>query len=485
MRISLRGRLALWYALAIPVLIFALAFTAQQVMVVSLRASLDDTLEERTKTVAAAIMSRPGSNRESLADLIEQLTEERFPSIPLLLRIADSRGTVLSTFGDIPDPVVPSLERQLRQPNMQEGRFDSIKIRGVEALRVYAVSVLDPATQETLAIVQTGESLAQVTAAQNRLWRYTLLEGVVGSLLILGVGILILRRGFRPLDRILRRVREVESASLQVGLPEEPRPPELQQLANSLNTMWSRLDRAFRANRTFVANVSHDLRTPLTVLQGQIEVLLMDPSLSAEARDSLERMARETRRLIRMTNNLLLNALLESSPTLVAGSVNLRELLEEIISEVWVLAEDLDLNLTAPEEVVTPGDYDLLKQMVLNVVDNSIKFTPKGGRVELALATEEAWAVIEVSDSGPGIPSEHLARITEAFYKVRASRRADGGGAGLGLAIVKQIVELHGGRIEIRSHERVGTSVKMHLPRIATSQFEDASDVRAGSRHGA
>lgn len=476
MRISLRGRLTFWYVLAIPILIFALTFTAQRIMVTSLQKSLEGDLAERAEVVAAAIRSDSRSEPQNYADILEGLIEHQFLSVPLFLRISNLEGNVITTFGDIPKPIIPSLDRQLNLADTGGRRFDNIKIRGVEAIRAYTMAVNDPRTSKTLALVQTGESLAQVAAAQGRLLRYTIIEGVIGSLLTLLVGMLILYRGFRPLDRILRRVREIQTHNLQAGLPEEPRPPELQQLANSLNTMWQRLDLAFRARQSFVANVSHDLRTPLTALQGQIDILLMQPSLNGETRDSLERMSKEVRRLVRMTNNLLLNAQLEASPALVPEVVNLRELLEDVIAEVWVLAEHLELTLVAPEDVVVTGDYDLLKQMVLNVVDNAIKFTPGGGRVALTLIRQGDQAIIEVSDSGRGIPEVHLPRVMEPFYKADASRGAASGGAGLGLAIVKQIVELHNGQVEIQSQEGVGTLVSVGLPASSAAPARELPD---------
>ena len=228
--------------------------------------------------------------------------------------------------------------------------------------------------------------------------------------------------------------------------------------------MLHRLDRAFKTREVFVASVSHDLRTPLTALQGQIDVLLMQPSIDAETKQSLERMAREVRRLVRMTNNLLLNAQLESKPVFLPRDVDLTELLDEVIREARVLAEGLNLEVSTPEVVVVPGDYDLLKQMALNVVDNAIKFTPKGGSVQVSLSRAEDWAILSVSDTGQGIPQKHLTHVMEPFYKADTPRKSKVGGVGLGLAIVKQVIDLHGGQLEIHSQEGVGTTVTMRLP---------------------
>jgi len=268
----------------------------------------------------------------------------------------------------------------------------------------------------------------------------------------------------RPLDRIINQVRSIESKDLKVGIPEEPRPPELQQLADNMNSMLQRLDKAFKTREAFIASVSHDLKTPLTILQGQIEVMQMQPTTDAETKKSIERMSREVRRLIRMTNNLLLNAQLEAKPVLVPGEVNLGEVLEDVERDALLLAEGLDLKVSASAVLTVPGDYDLLKQMLLNVVDNAIKFTPRGGTVELSLSQEDGYGVLRVVDSGQGIPKEHLAHVTEPFYKADPARMPRSAGVGLGLAIIKQVVELHDGELEIQSHEGIGTTVTIRLP---------------------
>ena len=464
MRMTLRGRLFLWYALAIPIVVIGLAFATQQVMVTSLRAAIDERLQQRTEVVAKAIISNPGSSHEHYELLIEQLTEQQLPFVPAVLRISDPNQGVLAAFGDIPDPMVPIMDRQLLLPELTEGRFETIKIRGHDALRLYTVEARDPSTLKTVAVVQTGDSLAPVITAQNELWRYSLVVAIIGSLAALLIGLFILRRGLRPLDMIINYVRGIESRDLGAGIPEEPRPSELQQLADSVNSMLGRLDKAFKTREVFIAGVSHDLKTPLTVLQGQIEVMQMQPTTDAETQKSIARMSREVRRLVRMTNNLLLNAQLEANPVLVPGEVNLKEVLDDVKRDTQILAEGLHLKVSTSAVLTVSGDYDLLKQMLLNVVDNAIKFTPSGGTIELSLGQEDGYAVISVADSGQGIPEEHLAHITEPFYKVDPTRRFGNAGAGLGLAIVKQVVELHDGQLVIQSQESVGTTVTIRLP---------------------
>ncbi len=464
MRMSLRSRIFLWYALSIPILVLILTFVAQQVMITRLRLSIDERLRERTEVVSSAVLDSPGTSREDYEALIKHLTEQQLQFIPAVLRIADAGHNVLATFGDIPASMVPIMNRQLLLPELEEGRFETISVRDYDSLRLYTIGVHDPSSQELIAFVQTGDSLASLIAARQELWRYSLIVALGGSLLALLVGLFILRQGLRPLDRIIDQVHDIDSKDLKEGIAKEPRPPELQQLADNINGMLQRLDKAFKAREVFIAGVSHDLRTPLTVLQGQIEVMQMQLTVDAGTKESIDRMSREIRRLVRMTNNLLLSAQLEASPILTRGEVDLKELVEDVERDTRVLAEGLDFKVLAPEGVMISGDYDLLKPMLLNVVDNAIKFTPKGGNVGIRLYQEKGYAVLEVTDSGQGIPQESLAHVTEPFYKSAAPRSPRRTGAGLGLAIVKKIVTLHGGKLKIRSRKGAGTTVTIRLP---------------------
>jgi signal transduction histidine kinase len=443
---------------------FSTTFAAEQVTVWNIESSIDDALQKRANMVAAVISSDITTDEASYVQVMTELAKQEFPFVPLLLRLISPSGKTIIEFGKVTDPIVWNLDYQLRFPDVIQGRFDNIILEGIEPLRVYTISVSDPRTRQTLALVQAVEALGQVGQTKNRLWRNGIIVGLAGGLLAIAAGLFLLRRGFRPLRTILQTIDEVDYNHLKTRLQKEARPVELEQLAKSLMAMWQRLDMAVSAKQQVIGSASHDLRTPLTALQGQLEVLLLQPSLSAEVRDSLERMLRETGRLVRMVKNLLLNVQLESSPALVAEEVNLKELLDEVVGDIWVLTKGLEFNVVATGDVMVYGDRDLLKQMVLNIVDNAIKFTPKGGQVELTLTSENGWAVLGVSDTGRGIPSEELPHVMEAFYKADISRKSAGEGARLGLAIVKQITDLHGGQIDIQSQERVGTSVKVRLP---------------------
>jgi signal transduction histidine kinase len=313
-------------------------------------------------------------------------------------------------------------------------------------------------------VVQTADSLAPLAAAQFRLWWYTAAIGATGSVTTIAVGIFIAHQGYRPLGKILRRVQEIESSNLAAGLQQEPRPPELQRLADSLNSMWRRLDATFSSQQRFVAAVSHDLRTPLTALRGQIEVLMMNQTLSPQSAEALGRMTNEVNRLIRMTNNLLTAAQFDSRAPVAHSAVDLRELIRGVVMDMRAVARHVTLDVVTPMDVVVMGDYDLLKQALVNLVDNALKFTPAGGEVTLGLGVEAGEAVVSVADSGIGIPADRVKQLLESPEQARLLARSQRSGTGLGLSIVKRIVEVHQGKVDIVSREHSGTTVTFRIP---------------------
>jgi two-component system OmpR family sensor kinase len=473
---SLRNRIFLWYALSITILVIILTFTAQQVMIGKLRSSIDERLIEITETLSGEIISTPVSSAEDYQSLIKQLTEQELNFLPAVIRISDAEHNILATFGDITDLMIPIMDRQLLLPQLEEGRFSTIETKGYDALRLYTISVYNPDTLEFIAILQTGDSMASLSAAQGELWEYSSIVALCGIMVALIFGLFILQHGLQPLYKIINQVKDIGTKNLKTGIKAEKRPPELQQLADNINNTLQRLDKAFKAREIFIAGISHDLKTPLTVLQGQIEVMQMQPNLDKETTESIERMSREIHRLVRMTNNLLLNAQLEAIPGIAYSNVNLKDLIEDVARDMRLLSSGLDFNISAQNAVIVQGDYDLLKPMLINIVDNAFKFTPRNGSVKINLGSEEQFAVITIKDTGSGISKKHLPHITEPFYKIKSAQKHEG--TGLGLAIVKQIVDIHNGRLKIQSRKGAGTTITIYLPLFALK--EDTGHGRSG-----
>lgn len=464
MRLSLRNQLSLWVGAATLIIVFSTIFITEKITVWNLENSLDGNIQKRAYMVASLISSDITTDEASYARLFNDLASQELSFVSSQFRVISPSGKPIVEFGKIANSVIQQLDYLLQTPDINIGHFNTLYMSGTDPLRAYTISVPDPRTRATLAHVQIIESLSQIEEVKRGLWRNGIIIGLIGGLIAVTVGLILIRRGFKPLHTIIEAIDKADYSHLQDRMADEFNSEELQQLGKSLSAMWMRLDMAVNEKRKAVGNMSHDLRTPLTALQGQLEVLLEQPSLAPESRESVSRMLNETRRLTRMVKNMLLNVQLETKPALTIEAVNLREIVDQVVGDMWKLTEGLTFNIDANKDVVVPAGRDLLVQMLMNIVDNAIKFTPKGGKIDIKLRSEGNWAVLKVTDTGRGIPNEQLPHVTEAFYRVSLSRKPAGEGARLGLAIVKQIIELHNGDMEILSREGLGTSVIIRLP---------------------
>ncbi len=239
---------------------------------------------------------------------------------------------------------------------------------------------------------------------------------------------------------------------------------EVGRLIAAFNETLARIEYSFVSQQRFLADVSHELRTPLTVIKGNVDLMRRMKNVDEESLDSIED---EADRLTRLVGNLLLEAQAESGKLpLRLTPIELDTLLLEVFKEMRVLARDrVKIRLTEIDQIVVNGDRDRLKQVLINLISNAIKYTPKGGDVYLSLGKVGDNARLIVRDTGPGIAAEDMPHIFERFYRAEKSRtRSKAGGFGLGLSISHWIIEHHGGRIEVDSPENQGATFCIYLP---------------------
>jgi two-component system sensor histidine kinase ResE len=273
-----------------------------------------------------------------------------------------------------------------------------------------------------------------------------------------------------PLQQVIAAARNYPSDDLK---PLEPRGPhEVQDLTRAFNSMIERVHSSQRSQRDFVANVSHELKTPLTSIQGFAQAILDDTADTPEARKQAAQIIyNESARMHRLALDLLDLARLEAGTAdLKMSTVDVGALLRGIVEKFTPQASKADVDLQVNIQNELPAliaDGDRLAQVFTNLVDNALKFTPANGQVTLSAKKAGAELELSVADSGIGVESEALSRLFDRFYQVDASRSRAGGaghGAGLGLAIVKEIVQAHGGKIGVRSQAGHGTTFTIHLP---------------------
>jgi two-component system, OmpR family, sensor kinase len=381
-----------------------------------------------------------------------------------------------------------------------------------------------PEQNRPVALVQVCVPTDSIDTSLNQLAISLLVAWVLIVGLATALGVTATRRVLRPLDQVIATTGQIAAGDLRqrVGLP--PGRTEIAQLGAAFDAMVERLEVAFAAQRRFVADAAHELRTPLTALSASVELLLMGAAESdpATARRLLRHLDRELSRVIRLTNDLLTLSRLDARPQIELRPTDLSALLDEVGEQSRALLRGQELQVYIAPGLCVQGDPDRLRQIVLNLLDNARKYTPPGGQIVLRAYVDHrppttdhrppttnldqdqetrrsgdtdpadpsnmpvpgsaisrssvvgrrssvfgrrSSVVVEVEDTGAGIPAEALPHLFERFYRVDSARTRASGGSGLGLAIVQAIVEAHGGEVAVQSAPGEGACVTIRLPR--------------------
>jgi heavy metal sensor kinase len=320
-------------------------------------------------------------------------------------------------------------------------------------------------------VVQVARSEGSIIQDQQQLV-YILVLGLPIAVAVAGVGgYLLARRALAPVDRMAERARSINAERLNDRLPVDNPDDELGRLATVFNETLTRLESSFAQMRRFTADASHELRTPLTAMRSVGEVGLRGRRDEAAYREIIGSMLEEVDRLALLVDRLLTLSRADMGQSkLSIDVVDLPELAEEVAEQLGVLAEEKNQSIKLRFDVVPrwTGDRVVLRQALLNLVDNAIKYSPVGGRIEVRLTQEAGETIIDVSDTGPGIPSELRSRVFDRFYRVDKARSRENGGTGLGLAIAKWAVEVNSGQLTLEPTDGPGTRFRITLPQTAT-----------------
>jgi heavy metal sensor kinase len=303
-------------------------------------------------------------------------------------------------------------------------------------------------------VVEVGVSNARTEATLRQVLLMLAIGMPVAVCVAVAGGFILVRRALRPVERIAHKAEDITQHNLSERLPVVQTGDELERLSIALNHMISRLEDSIQDSKRFVADASHELRTPLTVLRGELEALAQDPQLKLPTREALGSMLEEVDRLVEVVEGLLALSRLDAGESRAEWvAFDLAELAASTADQMSLLAEDKNIAVVCDSspDVLVEGDRARMKQVVVNLLDNAIKYTPNGGRVRLKVAREDAFAILEIADDGIGIPQQALPHVFKRFFRVDDSRSREQGGAGLGLSIVESICAAHGAQLEVMS----------------------------------
>lgn len=324
-------------------------------------------------------------------------------------------------------------------------------------------------------VVAFGRDETPVADRLRRLLLYFAVFVPVVLLLSWYVGFLFVRGALAPVEEIRRRAETLSRADLSERLPLPATRGEFRELAATFNSMLARLEGAFSQTQAFTANASHELRTPLANLRTGIELALERGADAAEYQRLLASVVEEVSRMTHIVENLLLLAQLDRGAAgLQREPVDLSAVAREAVADLQIMGETRGIavreGMIAPGVAVV-GDAVMLRRVVMNLLENGIKYNRAGGGVKCSAWAEGGQAIVEVADGGPGIPERALPHLFERFFRVDPGRSRGGageaGGTGLGLSICKALVEAHGGRIAVESREGVGTTFRVTLPQAS------------------
>jgi two-component system OmpR family sensor kinase len=464
---SLRSRLTLLYTSIVGGILLLFGIAVYYSVSMTVTNQLDDTLKTWAQKVYSDIHIDENGN------LNVSLTQLDLPEV-VFVQVWGTDNNLIAASQNIRILNSPLDTITLHSPIPVWGDVN----RGGARLRVLTVPLVVDKGARIEGTLQVGTRMDVVNATQQTLLE-VLLIGTTIAIIAAGLAAWISsRQALHPLDNVTTTALQITSADdLSRRIPYTgSSKDEVGQLVAAFNQTLSRLENLFSTQRRFLADVGHELRTPLTVIKGNVGLMRKIREFDEE---SLETIEDEVDRLTRMVGDLLLLAQAESGKIPMANdTVELDTLLLEVMNQMQVLAHDrIKITLGNIDQVLVCGDRDRLKQVIVNLIGNSINYTPKGGEVLVGLGKVSDMAQLTVTDNGPGIPAEDLPHIFERFYRGEKSRtrQKDGKGFGLGLSIAYWIVRNHGGRIEVNSVVGQGTTFCVWLPLTAES-CQDVQD---------
>lgn len=459
---SLRVRVTSWYGglLAVALIVFGAAVWLG--LRNYLLATMEQNLRDETGNIVEQFVAHV--DEKGLAWLAGEIQESYAPEGDgRYIRIFRNDAVIYQS-GKTLGAVMGKVPSTLTDIHHKDGLIRRVEAGTAGSILIFTRPWVSPS--DVRFVVEAGASLAPI----DRILR-SLLIALCGltPLILIGAavgGYALMNVPFRPVVALTRQAEQIGAHALGERLPVIRTGDELESLSISLNRMIDRLEDALAHNRRFSADVSHELRTPLTIMRGELEPLVENPELPPQSLDAIGSVLEEIDRMSDIVESLLAISKLDFISSMPRSPVNLNALALSTVEQMQLLAEDKHLTVhgSAAGETWVPGDLVRLQQVIVNLLDNAIKYTSKGGKVWLEVSARQSRGVIEIQDSGIGIPDECLPFVFDRFYRADKARSRVSGGTGLGLSIVKAICTAHEGNVSIQSREGMGTLVRVELP---------------------
>ncbi len=463
--LSLRSKLTAYYLAILSAILLFFGFAIYTYLSRSLLATIDESLIYQARKIENHFAVNAGID---VSGMSEENDEQLLQLSPHLVQVFDDNWHMTEEMYLSQNDRLPIDKNDLLKLEAGKPRFETVKLPNGEEMRVVTLRAKNHEASGTY-FIRLGHSLDALRNARRR--SLIVLSIAIPLVLLLGSygGLTLANQALRPVDRITRAAEQIAGGDLAERVPAPAKMDEIGRLAATFNHMISRLQAAFERQKQFTSDASHEMRTPLAVMRGDIEITLRRERTAEEYRRALESNLEEIVRLSRLVEDLLMLARGDSGRVeLRREPLDLSKLCQQMVEYISPLADQRQqtLNYNGPNTALMVNvDALRIKQLLLNLLDNAIKYTEPQGRIALGLKTEDKDAVITVTDTGRGIPPEDLPHIFDRFFR-RSAKTADRSatGFGLGLSIVKWIVDSHGGKIEAQSEVGKGTTFRVRLP---------------------
>ena len=484
---TIRFKIIFWYTLALTIIISLFSISLYSNFKNNLYGDLDDLLQSKTEGIADSIDTywetekldalKAGIKQDvfskinniNFVKIAQRWVKEKSNDpklINIIVQIFDANGNNIASSKNIPSIAVLSKET-LRFVLKGNGHFDNLNIelpdRKTLSLRELTTPVIE--NGKVAYIVQVTSPLAQVDAALNRLRFILLLLLPLAIFLTSIAGVFLAEMTLKPLKKIIKTVHQITAENLKLRLDLPDTNDEIKRLADTFNEMLEKLDQSFSSQQQFIHDISHELRTPLTILKGELEVTLKKVRSQKEYESILFSSLEELNKINRIIENLLMLARFENKEvSLEIKPLDLSLLTQDILDDVKILSghRGIQINFSPQESIILEADESQLRRVILNILDNAVKYTTGNGKIFVKLEKDNNTAKIKISDTGIGIAKENLPFIFDRFYRVDKSRNTNG--FGLGLSIAKSIIETHRGKIAVESQPNQGTTFTIFLP---------------------
>ena len=460
---SIRVRLTLWYGTALALILIVFAGTIYFVMSRALRDQVDASLEE-----AASVAIRTlGEHRFGPFLIFEDLSQN-FPELALLdkfFQIFGPAGQVTIQSANIKSREIPLSQTAFQASLKGNSTFESVRFDQGVPFRLLSVPIRH--TDRLVSILRVGTSLYPTEKMLQRLLLALLIASPIAIIVSLLGGWFLAGRALKPVNVITRAAERIADGDLTQRITSPRSTDEIGRLASVFNDMIARLEISFRQIRQFSADASHELRTPLTITKGETELALRRPRAAEDYKQALESNLEEIDRMSRIVDELLFLSRADLGEIkMTMTEIRFDELVREVQLQATVLGQDRQVETVIEhvDSLTIIGDELRLRELLLNLVDNAIKYSHPNSKVQISLTALGTQAELKVRDFGIGISSIEQQRIFDRFYRTDTARAHTSKGTGLGLAICKWIVEVHQGTIEITSSTDTGSCFTVLLP---------------------